>query len=265
MKIGRWRDRSRAGIDFDESSTAGFRGQCPAVDVMKGCLRADDEHGVKRFADEVLDLADHLWIEHLVEPDDMRASDCATLTTGWEIRQGNAAILEHVLVGHAPEMPQAAVDVDDVPASRAFMEVIHVLRDDGHPPVVVLRARQGPVGWVGFRAGDDPTPHVVPLPHQNGIALERFGGREILGPVVLPPAAGIAEGGDTAFRRYAGTGDDEEILRVVQDVENVSVPVLGAHGRPHPLSWAVANPKTRLGPVCAIQTRASKSLNTDVG
>ena len=107
-----------------------------------------------------------------------------------------------------------AVHVDDLRAG-ALVKVVDVLGDEHQPLAarheVALEPDQRMMGGVGLGFAAHVAPPIVEAVHELGIVGEGFRRRQRLRVVLLPKAAGIAEGADTAFRRHAGTRQDEDV------------------------------------------------------
>ena len=95
------------------------------------------------------------------------------------------------------------------------MQPVDILRDES-------KVRQGPfhfgdglVGGVGFAARDGFTTPIVKLPYQFGVFVERLGGGQVCGTMVLPQSSCATKSGDTAFGRDTCPG--EYRYRLCQD------------------------------------------------
>jgi len=75
----------------------------------------------------------------------------------------------------AAELPDVAVQLDDVAGARLGVEAVDVLGDDREFPEQPFPAGQDLVAGVGPDGSDDPAPPVVPFPNEPRIAGERFG------------------------------------------------------------------------------------------
>ena len=96
------------------------------------------------------------------------------------------------------------MQLDDVPASGALMQTVHVLRNEMEPQKEAFHFHQGEVRRVWFGTGDKLPPPPIPLPNEAGIALEGARSGQFFGTVFCPQAGlGIAKRGDAAFRGYA--------------------------------------------------------------
>jgi len=70
---------------------------------------------------------------------------------------------------------------------------------------------EGEVGGIGQGGGDEFAPPVIPFPDEAGIVEKGAGRGEFLGFEPGPQAGlGIAKGGNAAFRRNAGAGEDRD-------------------------------------------------------
>ena len=103
---------------------------------------------------------------------------------------------------------QFAVKVDDVRAAGAFVEVIHVLRDNADVKIALQR-RQSAVAVVGFGAEEFAAAGVVEVEDKLRIASEALGRGDIFDAIILPQPVGVAEGGDAALGAHAGAGEDD--------------------------------------------------------
>jgi len=103
---------------------------------------------------------------------------------------------------------QFAVKVDDVRAAGAFVEVIHVLRDNANVKVA-LQGRQSAVAVVGLGAKQFASAGVVEVEDKLRIAGEALGRGDIFDAIILPQPVGVAEGGDAALGAHAGAGEDD--------------------------------------------------------
>ena len=63
----------------------------------------------------------------------------------------------------------------------------------------------------------------VEAPDQLGVGLPGFGGGDFFDAMAVPEASGAAEGGEAAFGRDTGAGEDEEAVLRVEGIE--------AHGK----------------------------------
>ena len=124
-------------------------------------------------------------------------------------RQGAATV-------PAGKLPDRSVQPHETLRSRAYVQVVHVLRDDGARLRVSRPLREHVVRRVRLARGDRRATPLVPLPHQCRIARERFRRSEILGAERSPQTTGATKRRDTARCRYAGTCQHRHASRLSQ-------------------------------------------------
>ena len=102
--------------------------------------------------------------------------------------------------------------VDHVARSRAFVQIVDVLRHQQHiADKFALQPGQRAMCGVRFHTCQRRAPRIVEAQHQVRIARERFGRSDVLHPVPLPQATGGAERIDPAFGRHPRPGQDHDI------------------------------------------------------
>ena len=139
------------------------------------------------------------------EPDDVRTHGVAVRVA---VVQGLVGVAGDDVagVGTAAGFVQFAVQVQHAAAAGAFVEVVHVLRDDVGVEVL-FQTGEGKVGSVRFGGLSGAAAGVVEIQHELRVARPCFGRAYVFYAVFRPQAAAVAEGGQSAFRADAGTGE----------------------------------------------------------
>ena len=133
--------RCRVLIDDDESITAEI-GDEACRRINDEARTADDEHiSLGDLIDRLIDIIriERFLIEHDVRLD--HAAATGTVRYGRCQREEGLCIIcrKAFLSGIRKD---GAVDFDDIPAPRALMKTIDVLRDDGREPALLLELCQ---------------------------------------------------------------------------------------------------------------------------
>lgn len=176
---------------------------------------ADDEQDVCRrhFPGCGFDVG-----HRLAEKYDVRSQ--LPVTGAARVAQGDAAVadvpykLQAVTVPLGvtilrPDLGDFSVQVDDVAAAGTLVQVVHILRDDRHPEVL-LKAGNEPVRFIGD-AVPEVLPHlIVEIKHQLRVAVPSLDGRDILHAMVVPQSASAAKSAEAAFGTDSGTGKDDQ-------------------------------------------------------
>ena len=166
-----------------------------------GTLGSMDDEDVG-LTDEVyggLDVGDRL-----AEPHDVGAEERAVGGFGAVSELPAVEGVYEVGIAAAAHFFEFTVEMEDMGASGALVEVVDVLGDDADV-VVALEVGESVVAGVGrglvelFAAG------VVEIVHQAGVTLPGFGGAHVLDAVFLPEAVAVAEGADAALGAHART------------------------------------------------------------
>lgn len=166
-------------------------------------------------------LAQRRLGQRLAEPDHARPDLSAAGRTTRRLDPSSLFRLDRIgqgvpvgcRAGCATRRVQAAMQVKDVAAAGAFMQVVDVLGDQ--PGVGDSSAQCGnrPVRGIRLDTQHLQAAPLVPAPDQRGIVGEGRGrgqGRRI---VARPETAkGIAEGGNPAFRRHPGAREDHQAV-----------------------------------------------------
>ena len=127
---------------------------------------------------------------------------------------GRLQLLDEVrIVGVATgaDLGQLAVQVDNVRAACAFVQVINVLRHYGDVEVF-LQSRHSPMSLVGLHFEQLTAALVVEVDDQFGIARIAFGRGHLLHRITVPQPARIAERTDTTLGTHACTRQNNQIL-----------------------------------------------------
>ncbi len=124
---------------------------------------------------------------------------------------------------------QLAVQVGDVLAAGAFVEIVDVLGDQRELRHLARQRCDGQVSGIGLRAMDDAASPFIPAPDQRWVGTERLGGGQGCGVETLPqPAEAVAEGGDTTLGRNTSTAEYHHVMGVAQGVEQCGIEYHGA-------------------------------------
>ena len=143
--------RCRVLIDDDESIAAEI-GDEACRRINDEARTADDEHiGLGYLIDRLIDIIriERFLIEHDVRLD--HAAATGTVRHGrCQSKEGLCIICRKAFLTGIRQ--DGAVDLDDIPAPRALMETIDVLRDDGREPALLLELCQRKVRavWRGL-------------------------------------------------------------------------------------------------------------------
>ena len=143
--------RCRVLIDDDESIAAEI-GDEACRRINDEARTADDEHiGLGDLIDCLIDIIriKRFFIEHDVRLD--HAAATGTVRHGrCQSKEGLCIICRKAFLAGIRQ--DGAVDLDDIPAPRALMETIDVLRDDGREPALLLaqsaRGSERPLTWL---------------------------------------------------------------------------------------------------------------------
>ena len=124
-----------------------------------------------------------------------------------------------VCEGRAPAFGLAAgsgkfaVHVDEAPGASALVEVVDILGAEKETVAEAgLELGERDVGGVGHGSLRGSAARGVELPDQSGVAMESFGGADVLDAMAGPKAVGGAEGGETALGADAGAGEDKDAV-----------------------------------------------------
>ena len=138
--------------------------------------------------------ARHL-VGHLPEPDDVRSQGVRAAPGARGPVREVAVPAEALAAPGAPRRAQLAVHVHDLAQPGPLVQVVDVLRHHQQAVAeVVLEHRQGRVRRVGRHGGEGRAAGVVERLDDLGLRGVRLGRRDVLDPVVLPEAVGVAEG-----------------------------------------------------------------------
>ena len=103
--------------------------------------------------------------------------------------------------------------MDQLPAARALVQVVDVLRHDEHwPRPLPLEPSQRQMRRIGLhrRIAQLRPAQVVEAVDQHRVARERLGRGHILEPVALPQPASATKGGQTQLGGNAGARKDHD-------------------------------------------------------
>ena len=105
-------------------------------------------------------------------------------------------------VARGAHLHEFSVEVDDVRGACALVEVVHVLRDDAHV-IVLLHLGQYFMTAVGAGGHQLLAQSVVKIRDEVGVFLPTLGRGHLLHGILLPKAACIAKGAESAFGAHA--------------------------------------------------------------
>ena len=111
------------------------------------------------------------------------------------------------------DLGQFPVQVEHPRGAGPLVEVVNVLGDDVHV-IVLLQARDGQVRGVGFRILQLFAALVVEIQHQFPVPVPPLDGGDVVHVILLPQAAGVAEGGEAALGADAGAGQYDEFFHI---------------------------------------------------
>lgn len=210
------------GVDEDDGGVVlvrYFRQGGGGVDQARG---ADGEEQVA-MVDGSLGLLPGELGQAFAKPDDAGTDGTAALAAAWG-RNGAAAVwfFRHaggkgmgVVAFKAAGMVQAAVQVEYFGAAGPFVQVVHVLGDEGELGDLCSELGQGQMAGVGRVLQDFHAPPFVPAPDQGGIAAIGFRSGEFLGVEFFPETGeAVTKGGDAALGRNACSGKHCDPLRM---------------------------------------------------
>ena len=102
------------------------------------------------------------------------------------------------------------------------MESINVLGDECERRAAGFESSESAMAGIGLCGGDALAAPVVPLPDELRIAREGLGRGESFGAMVVPQAAGAAEGGNARFGGDARAGEDGDGASAFDPVAGLS-------------------------------------------
>ncbi len=113
---------------------------------------------------------------------------------------------EHLgVVVDGADLHQLAVEMENVGAAGAFVEIVDVLGYDHHFETF-FEFNQGAVAVVGAAGEELCAALAVEFMDQCRVAGEAFGAADVHDGIVFPETAGVAECGYAAFGTHACTG-----------------------------------------------------------
>jgi hypothetical protein len=119
-----------------------------------------------------------------------------------------------MIASDAAGLVERAVHVVDALGAGALVEVVYVLGAEVETvwSEDALDFCEGFVGGVGLGSESVAAALEVEAPDKFGIGFPGFGGGYFFDAVAVPEASAAAEGGEAAFGRDAGSGEDEEAV-----------------------------------------------------
>ena len=141
-----------------------------------------------------------------------RAVGCLFARKNFEMVGGECGDVARVFGGAARAgLHQFAMEIDDIRRTGTGMQVVDVLRDDGHV-VVLLKFRQQQMSLVGAGIHQLPAQAVVEFVHKNRIFVPSLGSSHFFHRITLPQSAAVAESGKAAFGTHPGAGEHHNFL-----------------------------------------------------
>ena len=177
---------------------------------QRGCAADDKDLG---FFGGLASGGPRVLGKGFAEPDDAGADGAAAAhaagwieagAVGWQLGdrgRGRVALAAALAVGSG----DLAVEMQDVLAARAFVEIVDVLRDQRKVGRLLLELCNGVMRGVGRGLQNLSAAPFIPSPDEGGIAREGVGGGEFHRVVVFPETGLlVAKGGDAALGGDAG-------------------------------------------------------------
>src|SRR5690348_2069128 len=153
-------------------------------------------------------------------------------------------------------LTQRAVHLDDLERAGPLVQAVHVLRDDGLDPALLLELGQRAVPVVRLHTRARVYPKCVELPDAGGVATECVDVRNLEGVVPLPDAARRPEVRDPRLGADAGAREHDAGLpppHQLFETADAHVEILNP-------GWTVTPSRSRPGCVLRIPTpRASRT------
>ena len=120
-------------------------------------------------------------------------------------------ILTNAAFGAAAGPAQFAMKVYDAAASCPFMQVIHILGNDGDTEMLFQPGQQQ-MSLIRLHFIELPPALVVKALHQFRISAKCFRGGHVFNPVTFPQSTRVAEGAKPAFGADAGSGEHNQVF-----------------------------------------------------
>src|ERR1041385_1349519 len=156
-----------------------------------------------RVLGEVFTEPNHVWPK----------LSTATRTTGWRFT-GLLPPFNDLVFLKAFCAADVAVEFDDIAASGALVQTVHVLGNDGELRHATLPFHEREVAGIGMRSGDQFASPGIPFPDEFWVAPKRFGRGHLLRPESRPESClRVPEGGHAAFGRDSRTGQNDNLPR----------------------------------------------------
>ena len=99
------------------------------------------------------------------------------------------------------------MQVQHAGGAGTFVQVVHILGDDIHPEIL-LQLGHSHVGGVGLGILKLGPALVVKLQHQLPVAVPALDGGYVVHVILFPQTTCVAEGGESAFGRNPGPGQN---------------------------------------------------------
>ncbi|MBB3898154.1 hypothetical protein GGQ83_001591 [Roseococcus suduntuyensis] len=150
----------------------------------------------------------------LAEPDHMRPQPAHGAAGGAGAGKRDVVLPRAIRSAfQASGAAQLPMHVVQAAGARAFVQVIHILRDQQEIATGPggVEPGQGLMRWVGRHIPKLRPPGIVEALHMVRVGGEGLGRCHLLQPHPGPDAPQVAEGGEPAFGRNAGSGEDDEV------------------------------------------------------
>ncbi len=208
-KIDRPGEGSALRVDFDDERAGVLCGKGERGGRLDHSGRADDEHQVAGGG-KTVGAVQKAGVQAFTEPDDVGAERGAAPSAGGRRSEVRLFLQMDISAARAADLPDVAVDLEDVPAAGLEMQAVDVLGDQREIGRALFHGSERMVSGVAVHLADDDAPPVVEFPDEGRIAREGLRRRQIRRPVIAPEAALASEGRDAAFRGHACPGEDDD-------------------------------------------------------
>lgn len=148
------------------------------------------------------------------EPDDIGSKQAAAIGTFRRNVVCFGPVAQNGAFIKAFSARDVAVEFNDVPASGALMQAVHVLRDEMELRKMRFHFCEREVRRIGAGIGDELAPPFIPFPNKPGIAAEGAGSGQLFRFVFCPEAGlRIAESRDATLGGNARAGESSHGFR----------------------------------------------------